>query len=72
MIWNRKVDRVVKRQREINEENGVETFRDSEDETRMEKGDFTAMMLAAMKTIFPAAIGALLFMGLLAWLLIPR
>ena len=66
-----KYERARRAQQEGNKAQGIRPAReDARQET--EKGDFFALWLSAMLTIFPAALGALLLIGGIAWLLIPK
>ena len=67
-----KFDRALREQRRRSghEDTDPESLRERQPE--LEKHDFLALWLSAMITIFPAALGALALLGLLAWLLIPR
>ena len=67
-----KVDRAVSAQRARNRDMGITPAVREEEGPKLEKKDFFSMWLAAMVTIFPAALGALLFLAGIAWLLIPK
>lgn len=38
--------------------------------TRLEKGDFTALLIASFSVFGPVLIGCLIFFGLLIWLIV--
>lgn len=57
-MWN-KTERAMKALRKQNEENGIKTVGNTEEEIQLEKGDAFAMTLAAFITIMPVAIAAL-------------
>ena len=67
-----KVDRAMTAQRRRNRDMGITPAAREDREPKLEKNDFFSMWLAAMITIFPAALGALLFLAGIAWLLIPK
>ncbi len=61
MAWKNKAERVIDAQREKNQELGIRTVRDAEeDEIKLEKGDFFAMLISAYGIILPVAILTLL------------
>lgn len=66
-----KFERARRAQQEINKAQGIRPAKEDAEQP-VEKGDFFALWLSAMITIFPAALGALLLIGGIAWLLIPR
>ena len=73
MSFLRKVDRAMEAQKKINAAMRPKPSPyEEEEEVKLEKNDFLAMWLAAMTTIFPIAAGVLAFLGLIAYLLIPR
>ncbi len=57
-MWN-KTERAMKALRRQNEENGIKTVGNTDEEIQLEKGDTFAMILSAFITIMPAAIAAL-------------
>ena len=57
-MWN-KTERAMEALRKKNEELGIKTVGNTEEELQLEKGDVRAMTLAAFLTIFPACILAL-------------
>lgn len=57
-MWN-KTERAMKALRQQNEENGIKTVGNTEEEIHLEKGDAFSMTLAAFVTIMPAAIATL-------------
>ena len=67
-----KVRRALQAQRRNSGHEDVDPETLREEQPTLEKHDFLALWLSAMITIFPAALGALALLGLVAWLLIPR
>ena len=65
-----KTQRALDAQRKRNEEMGIKSVRDAEEPIELEKGDFRSMFFSAMITLFLPASGALLLIGLFAYLLI--
>ncbi|MCR4901791.1 MAG: hypothetical protein K6A23_02955 [Butyrivibrio sp.] len=81
MGWNRKVDRLFNLKKEQQQDREVVKYDDeyyNPDEDRiernagdnLEKGDLFAMIVSAWITILPIALGTLLVIVLLAWLLL--
>ncbi len=55
-----------RRQRRMEE---LEELKELEKETYLEKWDFLALVIAAMTTLLPVAVGIILFYYLVAWLI---
>ena len=76
MFWNRRVDEIYKLKEEQAEKEGRRKKPEDPDdpkpgyENKPEKGDLFAMIVSAWLTIMPVAIGVLVFIVLLAWLLL--
>ncbi len=72
-MWGGKTDRAMRFLQERNEEFGIKTVGNSDQEIKLEKDDMKAMTIAAYLTIMPAAILALALMVgipvLVLWLL---
>ncbi len=66
-----KYERARKAQQQINASQGIRPVKEDHEE-KLEKNDFFALWASAMLTIFPAAAGAVLLLGAIAWLLIPK
>ena len=68
MIFWQRFERARRAQQELNREQGIRPANE-EGEPELEKHDLFAMCLSAMITILPAALGVLLVMVGVAWLL---
>ncbi len=55
-----------RRQRRMEE---IEELKELQKETHLEKGDFLALVIAAMTTLVPVAVGIILVYYFVAWLL---